>query len=513
VLSRSPKVDPGAIASAVALGVLLLLLAADIAHSFVPVAAGAVRVLAPAMRTMLANATEGAVTMAGTTAVRATVRQAANVGGMGAMVTVSRTASRDSMAKALAGLAAAAAGIAAVVDDAADQADCDFTTGGIACADPVPRVPGTVFCGTIVTINGVNGFPTRPAVTGCYATAAEWASAYRAQYTGAGFSVRNESTSTSGTSVGWSAQVCSDFCTSSTHGIWASISRGTTSTATEFRCAPGSDASRLSPGQCRSADSASWPTDGASSKLYQRLKDRDGWLTPSVAQGVGQAGGQVPEVDAPTRVEEVEPAVIPLPATRRTWLLPDGTEVVEEVRPEYVTAPDGDAITFRRVDRRTVTPPGAAIPSAPPVTEETILPPGADPGTVTPPLPDSEPVPEPREDLECGLPGTPPCKIDETGTPTGEDFPGPAVIDSAVSGVMSCVTSPLACLPALPALSWSFALPSGCSAFPVTGFGSWITEIDVCEFQPVFHDLMSVVWVLGGLFGAIGLFWRKTLSH
>ena len=73
-------------------------------------------------------------------------------------------------------------------------------------------------------------------------------------------------------------------------------------------------------------------------------------------------------------------------------------------------------------------------------------------------------------------------------------------------------TDPKSKLPAFPTLNWSFRLPSGCVPLQIPAFAPYLQEIDVCQFMPIFHDLMSVVWVLGGLFGVISMFWRSTMS-
>lgn len=116
----------------------------------------------------------------------------------------------------------------------------------------------------------------------------------------------------------------------------------------------------------------------------------------------------------------------------------------------------------------------------------------------------------------CGLPGKPACAIDETGMPTQAD------IDSKMSKTKqqdifkdldAMVADPTGKLPAMPALNWSFALPTGCAVLEIPAFAPFITGVDVCQFQPMFHSVMSVVWMLGGLFGAISLFMKNALSH
>lgn len=72
--------------------------------------------------------------------------------------------------------------------------------------------------------------------------------------------------------------------------------------------------------------------------------------------------------------------------------------------------------------------------------------------------------------------------------------------------------NPKSFFPAFPTLNWAFALPSGCAQISTPAFAPFMSSIDVCQFQPIFHDVMSVVWMLGGLFGAISLFMKNALS-
>jgi hypothetical protein len=63
-----------------------------------------------------------------------------------------------------------------------------------------------------------------------------------------------------------------------------------------------------------------------------------------------------------------------------------------------------------------------------------------------------------------------------------------------------------------PDINWAFELPTACGVIPTPAFAPAMESVDVCQFQPIFHDVMSVVWVLGGLFGAISLFMRNALT-
>lgn len=63
-----------------------------------------------------------------------------------------------------------------------------------------------------------------------------------------------------------------------------------------------------------------------------------------------------------------------------------------------------------------------------------------------------------------------------------------------------------------PDINWAFELPTACGVIPTPAFEPFMASIDVCQWQPMFHELMTVVWMLGGLFGAISLFMRNSLA-
>ena len=132
--------------------------------------------------------------------------------------------------------------------------------------------------------------------------------------------------------------------------------------------------------------------------------------------------------------------------------------------------------------------------------------------TTTTVNPDGSTTTAPAEPGEvCGLPGKPACKIDETGTPQAEN-PDETEARTAWERLKDIATDPASALPALPGLAWSFQLPTACSVIPLPAFDPFISGVDVCQFQPMFHEIMSLVWIIGGLFGAIGLFWRDQMG-
>lgn len=128
--------------------------------------------------------------------------------------------------------------------------------------------------------------------------------------------------------------------------------------------------------------------------------------------------------------------------------------------------------------------------------------------TTTNPLP-------PKTEV-CGLPGKPVCnvKVDETGTPQADTLPTDVVADlsSKKAEWDQAISDPSAKWGPFPNISWAFALPTNCGPIPLPAFAPYMESADVCAFQPIFHDIMSVVWVLGSLFGAIATFWRDQLS-
>lgn len=106
---------------------------------------------------------------------------------------------------------------------------------------------------------------------------------------------------------------------------------------------------------------------------------------------------------------------------------------------------------------------------------------------------------------ECGSPGHPACKIDETGVPTTIDLAAPkSELQKTLDDAKTAVTD--ASSPAGKDTGWkfSFNLPTSCSTF--TLFLGVV--VDFCSFKPMVHDLMSMVWVAAAVFCMIGMVGR-----
>lgn len=207
----------------------------------------------------------------------------------------------------------------------------------------------------------------------------------------------------------------------------------------------------------------------------------------------------VPVIDGPTSIS----------GPRTIIENPDGSKRVIDVDYPLSYNPNGSpGYRWDERARATVYPPGVQ-PSPWPEPGTPILGPpppgtgGTGGGTTT--APPTAPV----QFKTCGLPDTPPCKIDEGGTPpppaswglgdpVAEAAPLRAIIDNPPRANTSW--------------SWSFALPSACSVIAVGTFAGRAVAIDLCAYQPMIHDIMSMVWALSTVFACVTLVGRTLTS-
>lgn len=243
-------------------------------------------------------------------------------------------------------------------------------------------------------------------------------------------------------------------------------------------------------------DQSDWLYPNATAPLTEqqfvdRVAAKSGWpsdrLVPFVQDAVA-LGADVPAT----------PSVITGPATKvisqETTANPDGTKTTSTVTNNYTY--QGANVNVSTTTSSVVTNAAGAVLSTTTTTK------------------DAAPAVQPKDLEVCGLPGKPKCAIDETGTPTADPaIDGQKVADAAMAKLKTFGADPVASLPALPSLNWAFRLPTGCVPLQITAFAPFLQTIDICQFQPMFHDIMAMVWTIGGLFGAIGLFWRNTLSQ
>jgi len=182
----------------------------------------------------------------------------------------------------------------------------------------------------------------------------------------------------------------------------------------------------------------------------------------------------------------------------------DGTRTKIEEKYEFTYAPatPSEPASVVTTKRREVTAldPATGVPLSPPRVE------------VESPVSPGTPEPLPF-DMPCGVAGKPPCdvKVDESGVPD----PDTIRIDQADNALQDWDNfqgNIADVLPKMPTIAWDFALPTGCDVISLPAFEPYLPSLDVCQFQPMFHQIMGVVWMLGGLFGAISLFMRSSLS-
>lgn len=112
------------------------------------------------------------------------------------------------------------------------------------------------------------------------------------------------------------------------------------------------------------------------------------------------------------------------------------------------------------------------------------------------------------EIVTCGLPGTPACKIDETGTPTEGDFAAAEGELEKAKGDWEALIGDAAGTDGKNTdWSFSFALPTTCSAmsvaFPVVTF-----TIDPCEWRVWSDPLISIIWLSTTIWTIIGMVGR-----
>lgn len=197
----------------------------------------------------------------------------------------------------------------------------------------------------------------------------------------------------------------------------------------------------------------------------------------------------------PTEIPSTNPSPSTAPSSRPQWI-PTG-EPVKQPNPNPGVDPD------RWIQ------PGVKVTPAPTPTDPWRVDSVPEPITKNDPSPSgqpatSTPVGEPVTFETCGLPGKPKCLIEEAGTPApvNSDVDS-AKLDAPKSSAETAITG--AASIAAPTWSFSFALPTGCAPYQ-TGLRGVV--LNICQFQPTIHDLMSMVWAATTAFAMIGMVGR-----
>lgn len=183
----------------------------------------------------------------------------------------------------------------------------------------------------------------------------------------------------------------------------------------------------------------------------------------------------------------------------------DGT--VTEIEERYIASFNPGVIGIGVQTKQTVTTPQKVAtttttnPDGSQSTAVTTTPKTSSTISTSIPLPVEKP-----EIVTCGLPGTPACKMDETGTAkdSGTVFDKTKTdIDTAKTSAEKNITD--AASIAAPTWSFAFQLPTGCAPY-VTGIKGVI--LNVCQYQSTIHGLLSAIWAAATAFAMIGMVGR-----
>jgi len=227
-------------------------------------------------------------------------------------------------------------------------------------------------------------------------------------------------------------------------------------------------------GKCRQARYHHSPISPEGAAALPGTANIPGSLIPDVVRDVLERGvGLLPD----SRGSQ-GPATQPGQPTTTTTTNPDNSVTTKTQTPTYNYNYGGDTITVTTTTT-TVTNNGGDITTE--ITEDGGSPAG-------------------EEIITCGLPNTPKGKIDETGTPESQDaLPDPVASLEPLGGVPAPVDS---------AWSWSFSLPAGCSAISLGQFAGRAISFDLCPYQPVVHDIMTVLWLMSTVILCAGMVLR-----
>lgn len=219
--------------------------------------------------------------------------------------------------------------------------------------------------------------------------------------------------------------------------------------------------------------------------------------TPAAVQELVERG-YPPEVE-PTKLEIPKPTMTTGTTTATN---PDGSQKVTEEK--FTCVPFGATLIRCATDN--------VVTSTKPETTSTLVVTAPDGSTSTAIITKPKTTETTTETTDkppqttCGLPGSPACKIDETGTATGpaDTFTQPkADIDTAKTAAETAIGN--AASISAPVWSFTFQLPTGCAPY-VTGIRGVI--LNVCQYQSTIHGLLSAIWAAATIFCMIGMVGR-----
>lgn len=229
-------------------------------------------------------------------------------------------------------------------------------------------------------------------------------------------------------------------------------------------------------------------TPSTRQEFLDAVSAKSGWPVDSKVNDVILADPQ-PELQAPQGITASGPASSqgPTSTTNNTT-----NNTTTKNNTTYNNSYAGDTITTNvsNVSITTNNSTGAVTNSETTTSTPPVLPAAANNAPSTP---------------NCGLPGSPACKLDETGTPDGKNAFDPAKtdIDNAKTSAETNIGN--AAKIAAPSWSFSFQLPTGCAPY-VTGIKGVV--LNVCQYQSTIHGLLSAIWAAATIFAMIGMVGR-----
>lgn len=368
-------------------------------------------------------------------------------------------------------------GTALTIKDLLDSVRCrEKFGGGNECDDGQPEVERLTYCTGVINVSGNAGYPGVWGQTVCGTSGAALAAAVSAKISADAAPVISMSCTVSSS--------CSGELQRDGYRAPFSVSVGPPSSTlacpaivvngVEVYPAKGPD------GQCPTLQYAPKTDEQVGAKVEQH---GDKGKAVAAAKELDKAA--VP-MEHPAPTFDVPPVV---QGERQRIEHPDGSVTIRDPSWELTPKPDGYGWVPKLVE--TTYPPGATIP---PQGE-----PPTQPGTTT--------TGGPTEFKGCGLPDSPPCKIDEGGTPVAGDLSGPtAVQEGARDSIIEKINAPVT----LPWL-WVFDLPAGACVNPtipgdlVPGVGE--QQFNICGSPYMAWWRSFWAWLLGVLAGWYA--WRR----
>jgi len=101
-------------------------------------------------------------------------------------------------------------------------------------------------------------------------------------------------------------------------------------------------------------------------------------------------------------------------------------------------------------------------------------------------------------------PGIQTVRIDEANVPRPVVNDAEQIADGIFSRINRCVSNLSDCIPALPNFSFAINFPTSCSVVSIPVMQHTF-NLDMCQYKPAIHNIMSMIWAFLGLFGAIRL--------